>query len=115
MLDQSFCEFLEYELSKAFPNSPDVSVQRFWCDGILLPYAENDISKKNVNDKRFLSMKAFSGESGQDKYQLILNFGPKSLSKYARGFDIKECIPGTANNDWFEVDQENKTIIINLL
>jgi hypothetical protein len=115
MLDQHFCEFLEYELTKAFSISVDVSLRNFWCDGILLPHAEKDLSKKNVNAKKYLSMTAFSGETGQDKYELILNFGPKSLSRYARGLDIRECIPHPDDTHWVEVDRKNKTITVKLL
>lgn len=50
MLNNEFCEFLEYELTKAFANSANPEVQSFWCDGVLLPDSENEYSKKHVND-----------------------------------------------------------------
>ena|SRR5687768_1342290 len=115
MLDQDFCLFLEYELTKAFPNSSDASVRNFWCDGVLLPDAEKYLSPKSVNDKRYIPMGAFSGESGQDRYELILSFGRKSLSRYARGLDIKECVPSPEDSNWIEVNQEQKTIMVRLL
>lgn len=115
MLDQEFCTFLEYQLSKAFIYSSDTSIQYFGCDGVLLPLSDKDLSQKSINDKRYVSMTAYIGFDGQDKYELILNFGRKALSRYARGLDIKECIPPPTDSGWYEVDQINKVVIVNLL
>jgi len=93
MLDENFCVFLEYELTKAFPHSADPLVKSFWCDGILLPHSEKELSQKNVNDKRQILMRAYIGKDGQDMYDLILNFGRRSLSRHARGLDLQECVP----------------------
>jgi len=41
MLDQDFCEFLEYEICKAFEQSDNGEVKGFWCDGVLLPQFES--------------------------------------------------------------------------
>jgi len=60
-------------------------------------------------------LETFSGESGQDKYELILSFGSKSLSRYTRGLNIRECVPGPEDSGWIEVDQDEKTIIVRLL
>ena len=114
MIDEEFCQFLEYELSKAFPFSSDSSVQDFWCDGILLPHNENCLSQKYVNDKRAIPMEAFCGKDGQDRYELILNLGRKSLSRYARNLDLKVCVPNPEDGSWFDVDQEQKIIMVHL-
>ena len=37
MLDTDFCMLLEGEISKAFANSSNDKIKRFWCDGVLLP------------------------------------------------------------------------------
>ena len=50
MLDNEFCEFLEYEISKAFTNSTNKKVKHFWCDGVLLPTFANEYSKNFVSD-----------------------------------------------------------------
>ena len=84
MLDQDFCNFLEYHLSRAFSYSPDDSIRSLWCDGILLPSNENEYSKKTINDKRQVELKAFIGKDGQGEYSMLMKFGRKSLSKYAR-------------------------------
>lgn len=114
MLDNEFCEFLEYEISKAFVYSTNEQVKNFWCDGILLPAFENEYSKKFVNDNRKIIMTAFIGLSGQEKYELTLKFGNKALSNYARDLEISECLPSSENNNWFDIDIERKKILIKL-
>lgn len=115
MLDQDFCDFLEYEISKAFANSTNNQIKYIWCDGVLLPPLESAYSRKFVNDNRQIVMEAFSGLSGQDKYELILKFGPMSLSRYARDLDITECVPDPANSNWLDIDIEKRKIWIQLL
>ncbi len=82
MLDTKFCEFLEYEISKALANSIDDYLKGFWCDGILLPTFENEYSKKFVNDNRKIVIIAFIGSSGQDKYELTKKFALLQNPKY---------------------------------
>jgi len=114
MLDNEFCEILEHKISKVFTNSTSEKVKHFWCDGVLLPTFENDYSKKFVNDNRKIIMTAFIGLSGQDKYELTLNFGNTALSKYARDLQISDCIPSPDNTNWFDIDVERLTIVIQL-
>lgn len=114
MLDKKFCEFLEYEISKAFKNSTNDKVKHFWCDGVLLPSQASEYSRKYVIDNRQIIMTAFIGLSGQDKYELTLKFGKKSLSKYARHLDISECVPNPENNNWLDIDIERQEISIQL-
>ena len=108
MLDNEFCEFLELEISKGFTNSTNDRVKHFWCDGVMLPTFKNEYSKKFVNDNRQIIMTAFIGLSGQDKYELTLKFGNKSLSKYARDLDISECVANPDNSNWFDIDNERQ-------
>lgn len=115
MLDQDFCTTLEYKLSEAFSNSTDQAIRSFWCDGILSPSSEYEISKKHVNDTREIVMTAFIGLDGQGQHKLTLKFGRKALSRYARDLDIKECIPDVTDEKWYEVDTTKKTIAIYLL
>ena len=86
-----------------------------WCDGILLPNDENDYSKKAANDKREVLVKAFIGKDGQGEYSMLIKFGGKSLSKYARELDLTDCVPKPEKNDWYEIDTETNKIIIQLL
>ena len=114
MLSQDFCNFLEYHLTKAFACSPDNKIKGFWCDGVLLPWNENDYSKKTINDTREVLFKAFIGKSGQDEYSLLMKFGNKSLSRYARDLDIRDCLPKADESGWYEIDPEKNKIIIQL-
>ena len=115
MLDQEFCTFLEYHLSRSFKFSGDESIMGFWCDGIVLPSDENDYSKKSINDKRNVLTRAYLGKNGQEQYTMMIQFGNKALSRYTRGLDIKTCIPEIEKNDWYEIDTINKKIVIQLL
>jgi hypothetical protein len=115
MLDQYFCSYLEYEVTKAFSKSPDNLIKHLWCDGILLPAYDKEILKKKVNDTRQIAMTAFIGKDGQDKYELTIKFGSKSLSRYERGLDIKQCIPDPKEVDWYNIDIFNKRMTIYLL
>lgn len=114
MLDNNFCWFLELEISNALMSSADAKLKGFWCDGVLLPTFENDYSKKFVNDNRQVTMTAFIGPTGQDKYELTLKFGDKSLSRYARDLDIAECLSKNKTDEWFYIDVEKKKVFIQL-
>ncbi len=114
MLDQDFCSFLEYRIGEAFEKSSREPFNHFWCDGVGLPPFEADYSIKTVNDKRQVVMSAYIGPVGQDKYELILKFGKKALSRYARGFDISECVPSPESDNWWEVEIDRRTILIQL-
>jgi hypothetical protein len=41
---------------------------------------------------------------------MILRFGPKALSRYARDLRIEECVPDADETDWIIVDEENRTM-----
>jgi hypothetical protein len=114
MLNEDFCNFLEYQITAALYNSKNAAIRGFWCDGILLPDDEREYARKLVNDNRKILLTAFFGKHGQDTYELTLSFGKKCLSKYARGLSIEECIPNTGNGDWIEVDIMKKKLIVYL-
>src|SRR5688572_8648423 len=115
MLNQDFLNFLEFHLTKAFSYSTDISVRSLWCDGIVLPDNENDYSKKAINDKREVQVKAYIGKDGQGQYSMLMKFGRESLSKYARDLDITDCVPKADEGNWYEIDLEKNKIIIHLL
>ena len=113
MIDAKFYELLEYKICDALASSEDKQAKHFWCDGVL-PGFEHEYSKKYVNDHRSISMTAFCGETGQERYQLIVSFGKKALSRYARGLNISDCLPGTPGGNWFEIDVFQHKIRIQL-
>lgn len=114
MLDQDFCEFLEYEICKAIEFSDNDQIKGFWCDGILLNQPDSFYSQKFVNDNRQVILKAFIGKDGQTEYELILKFGNKALSRFARNLDIKECVPNPDKQNWFDIDTKLNKIEIQL-
>ena len=114
MLDQSFCEMIEYKICEALENISDQKVNGFWCDGVLLSEPDNYYSQKFINDNRQTKLKAYVGKDGQSVYSLTLKFGEKALSRYARNLDIAECIPQTDFNKWFNIDTSKLKIEIQL-
>ena len=112
MLDEDFLISLECQISNVLLHSKNASIRGFWCDGILLPDDEGEYATKLVNDRRKVLLSAYLGKSGEEHYELELNFGTKSLSKYARGLSIVECIPDAATDDWIEIDTKKKEITI---
>ena len=110
MLDQIFCEILEYRLCDAFEDFTDEGLKGFWCDGVLLSEDGKEYSQKHVNDNRQVKMQAFVGKDGQTVYDLTLIFGIKALSRYARNLDIVECIPETESQKWLKIDISKKVI-----
>lgn len=114
MINQDFCDFLEYEICKAFEHSDNDSNKGFWCDGVLPHQPENYYSPKFVNDNRQVMLKAFIGQNGQMEYELTLKFGSKALSRFARNLDIKDCVPKADKPNWFKIDTTLNKIEIQL-
>lgn len=110
MINQDFCDFLEYELCDAFAFSDNELVKGFWCDGVLLPSFKNHYSQKFVNDNRKITMIAFVGKKGEDEYELTINLGSSALSKYARGLDISDCVPDFKKPHSFDIDTLKKKL-----
>lgn len=114
MLDQNFCEFLAYKLCNALENVDSEATKGFWCDGVLPPANDDSYSQKSINDHRQVALKAFIGKDGQSVYELILKFGNKALSRYARNLDLKDCIPAEGKINWFDINVERRKIEIQL-
>ncbi|MBL7829377.1 MAG: hypothetical protein JNJ57_22260 [Saprospiraceae bacterium] len=83
MLTQTFCEFLEFELCKAFSLSDNDQIKGFWCDGVLLDQPENAYSQQAVLDNKQVKLKAYIGKDGQTPYKLTLKFGNEALNRVA--------------------------------
>lgn len=115
MLDQDFCEALEYTITVAFRHYDSEATKGFWCDGIVLSEPEAQYLPKWINDNRQAHMKAFIGLDGQMEYDLLLKFGPQSLSRYARSLDITACIPKDGDAGWLNIDVAERRIEVQLL
>ena len=114
MLDQDFCTFLEYEICKALEQSEQENLKGYWCDGVFLNQREQADAQKFVNDNRQFAFTAFVGKDGQTKYTLILKFGRKALSRFARNLDIRGCFSEPQNESCFAIDTKRKRIEIQL-
>ena len=112
--NEDFCIRLEYHLTQAFENSGDKTLKSFWCDGILMPLIESQLTKKSVNDTRQIITKARLGYDGQGQYKMTINFGQRSLRRYAKGADLTDCLPSAGSLDWIALDMEKKTIELQL-
>ena len=99
-------------MGEALGELPCPAYRGFWCDGVLMNQTESHYSKKYINDKRKARFRAWIGKNGQSLYDLYLTFGPKALSRYARGLDISGCMPGSGTG--FYIDPENQVIIVEL-
>jgi len=111
--NEEFCNRLESRLCKEFAESKDTELKNFWCDGVSWFTTDNQMTKKHVNDSRKIITKAWIGKDGQDEYLATIHFGKQSLSNYAKGKELIECIPESETN-WIEIDIVNKSIDIKL-
>lgn len=113
--NEDFCIYLEYHLSKTFKNFEDDELRRFWCDGVSMPANEKQLTAKSVNDTRKIVTKAWIGEDGQGEYEMTISLGPKALSRYTRGLDLKECVPSENFLDWITLARVEKKIELRLM
>jgi hypothetical protein len=59
-------------------------------------------------------LRAFLGKNGQTEFELILKFGEKALSKFARDLGIHDCLQGLGNGDRLLIDLNEKRITVQL-
>jgi hypothetical protein len=111
LFTQCFCHYLARHLSVSFEYQEDDQINDFWCDGIVMPSIDRQLYPKNINDTRKIVTTAWIGPiKGEDRYEMTIHFGPKALSRYARGLDLKECIPAVDTLDWIWLDTDEKKI-----
>jgi hypothetical protein len=112
--NEDFCGQLEYHLTRTFGNSEDKKFKGFWCDGVLMPFIESQLTKKSVNDTRKIITKAWLGYDGQGEFEMTINFGQHSLKRYAKGSDLTDCLPSKYSMEWITLDIKRKTIELQL-
>ncbi len=112
--NQQFCVDLEYYLCDVFNSIDNADVKGFWCDGVLAPFVDNELSKKYVIDNKRIIARVFAGRDGQEEYILILNLGNYSLQKYASGNCLNDCLPDLNSKENFIIDTHQKTIVLYL-
>jgi hypothetical protein len=112
--NEDFCAQLEYHLTRTFGQTDDKNLKGFWCDGVLMPTAHQQLTKKNVKDKRKIVTKAWLGFDGQGEYEMTINLGQHSLSRYQNGTDLFDCLQSEDMMDWISLDMKSKTIELQL-
>ena len=113
MISIKFCQILEHKISRAFANDNDVEFKSFWCDGISNPENEINFNSEYVKQKSELELRAWFGKTGQEVYKLILKLGENSKNQILNNLEIINCIP-EPNENWIELNEDRKTLIINL-
>lgn len=113
-VNRTFWETLEWRLGAAFAQAADKRLHGLWCDGILDPLVDTESIAQVVRHQRRLSVIASMGYDGQDPYAMTVWFGPKAQGRVARGLSLDRCIPASDTMDWITLDQENKTVEVQL-
>jgi hypothetical protein len=108
--DQDFCNFLEYHLSAAFYNTRNDKFRILWCDGILMPDDEQQLTIANICKNKQIVTRGWFGYDGQGPYWFAIIFGAKALNTYVEGLDLTDCVPSDETVDWVTVDMENRNI-----
>lgn len=108
--NEDFCIELEYTLCSVFSNCEVEELKRFWCDGVSwAPYYNSEVNKdylsfEKVKTRLHIETSARMGVSGQERFEMKINFGEKSLDRYKNEEIIVDCIPSKENSDWIEIE-----------
>ena len=111
---REFCERLEWHLGATFSAAGDKKISSLWCDGILAPFMDQELTKKSVSDTRKIVTTAFIGYDGQDRFEMTIRLGKYALRRYAKGTSMVDCIPGEESMDWITLDVVNRKIEVRL-
>jgi len=112
--DTVFCDNLDRHLTLAFQKSENIQVNRFFGDGVLMPFNEH-LLRKRVNDTRKIETTAWALSDSNRKFELLIHFGKYSLRRYARGTRLEDCLPEPEWNKNVWIDLENDRIELQLL
>jgi hypothetical protein len=112
--NEDFCTQLEYHLSRAFTNSLNKEFKWLWCDGIKVPFMEDQLLKQHIIEKQKLVTEAWIGTSGQDIYTMTIKFGQCSTEKCRQGLSLNDCLPDDRSLNWVKLDLDKKEIELQL-
>ena len=101
--EHDFCVFLEYRICALLNEIKSERLKGFWCDGVIF---------ETMIDEKTALFTAFTGKSGQEKYELFLYLGETSTKLISNSLDIQSCIPETNNAEVFIVDTNKKKLKI---
>jgi len=114
MITNDFCTKLERRIQKALYEHPDKHIYSITTDGIVFDPSDISLSKKFVNDNRYAILRMYALIGGSAIYNLILLFGNKAASRYARGLDLLPYVPDLLNDSNMSVDLEKREIVVRL-
>ncbi|MEQ9440220.1 MAG: hypothetical protein RIG62_14295 [Cyclobacteriaceae bacterium] len=105
--NEEFCTHLEWKLNSDYLSGGND--RGYWCDGIdPFPNDFKSLSVKNLTISKEIKTKAWIEKDGQDSYDLVVKFGPKSMEKYIKSESLIACIPDECDKHWLRLDFENK-------
>ena len=103
--NRAFCDFLEYRICEYFRQIEAEELKGFWCDGIVF---------ETMIDNKTALFTAYSGKSGQDKFELLINLGEEFVKRCETSFDVQSCVPNEADTALFTVDTVKKQMYLNI-
>lgn len=111
-----FCNALEGYLILAMGKCDHKLARACSVDGVLMPFIENQLTRKSVNDTRKIETAVWILIGKGDKlFELIIHFGKYSLRRYARGTGLEDCLPPVGSEQHILIDFENERIELHLL
>jgi len=114
MITHDFCTKLERYIQRGLYAHPDKRLNTITTDGIVFDATDISLRKKFVNDNRYSVVRMYAISGGCEIYDLILLFGNKATSRYARGLHLMHCIPAEFNDENMAVDKEKREIVVGL-
>ena len=118
--NEEFCLYLEKYLGLIFENSDDEIIRTFWCDGVSRAPFHNTrsnewyLSNKRVRRDRSIETVVYTGKTGQEIFNLVIELGPVAIRLYENGQGLKESLPGVEERDRIEIDIKSKAIKLRL-
>jgi hypothetical protein len=113
MIDEFFCDHLEYTLTRAFKYWEGVEVVSFWCDGVVPPDLSGEELKEKLLTDEEIVLDAFIGSSGQDRYKILLKLGQRAISQVNQSNELVSCIPDISESFW-AIDTRKRIVTVAL-
>jgi len=112
--NEIFCAELEHHLSEVFRNCSISKYDIFWCDGVKMPFLDNQLTKDSIFNTKQITTHAFIGANGQGLYEMIIKLGPLSIDACINDKSLKDCLPGSESMEWVKLDTSANMIELQL-
>jgi hypothetical protein len=97
-----------------FANSTDKEIKRLWCDGVMMPFYDIELTRENVIKTKKIITTAWIGFDGQGKYDMIIKLGKNSIEACERNLNLTDCLPGDESLKWIVIDERQSKIELQL-